>query len=415
MGEIIVDIPTYFICPISLDIMKDPVTLASGITYDRESIEQWLSSSSDSSSSYCPVTKLPLHRDTDLTPNHTLRRLIQAWCTSNGVERMPTPKSPLNKGHVHKLIEELSIPRLQLKSLTKLAVLASESDKNRKCMVEAGLTKAVVSFILKTSAKKTCVMMVNSGFEEALSILHQILRVTNDEFSVLLMENQEFIDLLIGVLRDIPKDNNDLVRTHAVSILKATIEVSSIGILQKLNLDFFKTIVDIVRERVSHQATKCALHILFESCQWSQNKLKIIEAGAVLELIELELTTPEKRMTELIFGILASVCSCADGRAKFLEHAGGIALISKRMIRVSPLLDDFAIKILDSICKFSATSQVLQEMLNVGGVSKLCMVLQADNAVQVKDMAKSVLKLHSSFWSSSPCIHVYLLTREIAI
>ncbi|MCL7049185.1 hypothetical protein MKW94_010372 [Papaver nudicaule] len=263
-------------------------------------------------------------------------------------------------------------------------------------MVEAGLTKAIVSFILKTS------VMTNNGFEEALSILHQILRVSNDEFRVLVMENQEFVDLLTQVLR-------------GVSILKATIEVSSIGILHKLNLDFFKTIVEIVRESISYQATKCSLHILFESCQWTQNKLKIIEAGAVLELIELELTTPEKRITEQIFGILASVCSCADGRAKFPEHAGGIALISKRMIRVSPLVDDFAIKILASICKFSPTTQVLQEMLNGGGVSKLCMVLQADNAVQVKDKAKSVLKLHSSFWSSSPCIHVYLLTREIAI
>ncbi|MCL7032626.1 hypothetical protein MKW94_005094 [Papaver nudicaule] len=356
-----------------LDIMKDPVTLASGITYDRESIEQWLLSS-ESSSSYCPVTKLPLHKDTDLTPNHTLRRLIQAWCTSN------------------------AYPRTFYSSVT-IAVLASESDKNRKCMVEAGLTKAIVSFILKTS------VMTNNGFEKALSILHQILWVSNDEFRVLVMENQEFVDLLT---RD-----NDIMRTHAVSILKATIEVSSIGILQKLNHDFFKTIVEIVRERISHQATNCALHIFFffflierenfirktniQSIYKNQNKLKIIEAGAVLELIELELTTPEKRMTELIFGILASVCSCADGRAKFLEHAGGIALISKRMIRVSPLVDDFAIKILASICKFSGTTQVLQEMLNVGGVSKLCMVLQADNAVLVKDKAKSVLKLHSSF------------------
>ncbi|KAI3952640.1 hypothetical protein MKX01_013602 [Papaver californicum] len=400
-----VDVPTYFICPISLEIMKDPVTVATGITYDRETIEQWLSSSSD-----CPVTKLPLPKDnTDLTPNHTLRRLIQAWCTinaSNGVDRIPTPKSPLNKIHVLKLIQELSIPRLQFKSLMKLAVLASESDKNRKCMVESGLTKAIVAFILKTSAK------INSaGFEEALSILHQILKVSTDEFKVLVMEKQEFIDMLTRVLRG--GDNNETMRTHAVSILKATIEVSSAGILQKLNLDFFKTILEIVKESTSHQATKCALHILFESCQSSQNKLKIIEAGTVLELIELELTTPEKRITELIFSILGSLCSCADGRAKFLEHAGGIALVSKRMIRVSPVVDDFAIKILASICKFSATNEVLQEMLNVGGISKLCMVLQADNAAEVKNKARLVLRLHSSFWNSSPCIHVYLLTRQL--
>jgi hypothetical protein len=31
----------------------------------------------------CPVTKQQLSDYTDLTPNHTLRRLIQAWCTLN--------------------------------------------------------------------------------------------------------------------------------------------------------------------------------------------------------------------------------------------------------------------------------------------------------------------------------------------
>ncbi|KAJ4967126.1 hypothetical protein NE237_018975 [Protea cynaroides] len=31
-----VDVPSYFLCPISLQIMKDPVTVSSGITYDRE-------------------------------------------------------------------------------------------------------------------------------------------------------------------------------------------------------------------------------------------------------------------------------------------------------------------------------------------------------------------------------------------
>ncbi|KAK1354527.1 U-box domain-containing protein [Heracleum sosnowskyi] len=75
-----IDVPAYFICPISLLIVKDPVTAITGITYDRESNEHWLLTADDAS---CPVTKQPLPRDFDLTPNHTLRRLIQAWCTAN--------------------------------------------------------------------------------------------------------------------------------------------------------------------------------------------------------------------------------------------------------------------------------------------------------------------------------------------
>ncbi|KAJ7971683.1 RING-type E3 ubiquitin transferase [Quillaja saponaria] len=89
-----IDVPPFFLCPISLEIMKDPVTISTGITYDRESIEKWLFSGKNNS---CPVTKQPLTESTDLTPNHTVRRLIQAWCTvnaSHGVERIPTPKPP---------------------------------------------------------------------------------------------------------------------------------------------------------------------------------------------------------------------------------------------------------------------------------------------------------------------------------
>ncbi|RZS00219.1 hypothetical protein BHM03_00029877 [Ensete ventricosum] len=46
----------------------------------------------------CPVTKQPLPRDSDLTPDHALRLLIQAWCVVNasrGVERIATASPSL--------------------------------------------------------------------------------------------------------------------------------------------------------------------------------------------------------------------------------------------------------------------------------------------------------------------------------
>ncbi|PKU81238.1 U-box domain-containing protein 21 [Dendrobium catenatum] len=55
-------IPSHFICPISLDLMQDPVTLPSGITYDRRTIELWLSSGHRT----CPVTLLSAEFDDQL-------------------------------------------------------------------------------------------------------------------------------------------------------------------------------------------------------------------------------------------------------------------------------------------------------------------------------------------------------------
>ncbi|KAF2321132.1 hypothetical protein GH714_034295 [Hevea brasiliensis] len=46
--DLSVQIPYHFRCPISLELMRDPVTVSTGQTYDRSSIESWVSTASDS-------------------------------------------------------------------------------------------------------------------------------------------------------------------------------------------------------------------------------------------------------------------------------------------------------------------------------------------------------------------------------
>ncbi|TVU01790.1 hypothetical protein EJB05_52786, partial [Eragrostis curvula] len=73
-----VKIPSFFRCPISLDVMRSPVSLCTGVTYDRASIQRWL----DSGNTTCPATMLPLP-STDLVPNLTLRSLIAHWAAAS--------------------------------------------------------------------------------------------------------------------------------------------------------------------------------------------------------------------------------------------------------------------------------------------------------------------------------------------
>ncbi|KAJ4970686.1 hypothetical protein NE237_003785 [Protea cynaroides] len=395
-----IEIPQYFICPISLQIMKDPVTAITGITYDRESIEQWLSSNPT-----CPATKQPLPADSGLTPNHTLRRLIQAWCTSKGVDRIPTPKSPLTKTHILKLIQNLFVPQLHSNSLKMLVSLASENEINRRYMVEAGVGKAMVSWIVRCFKETR-----PDRLEDVLNVLHQ-LRIPNDEVKLLLIENYDFIDSITWVLGQ-EMDNHVTVKTNAVLVLKPFIQAASSNLLERLKPEFFQGLIQVLRDRISRQATKGTLQVLLETCPWGRNRLKIIEAGAVSELIEMELMMPEKRISELILGVLDYLCTCADGRAQLLGHAAGIAVVTKRMLRVSPAANESLVHILASIAKFSATNEVLKEMLRVGAVSKLCMALQAECGGNVKEKARWILRLHSNVWSSSPCVAVYLLTRD---
>ncbi|XP_044462670.1 E3 ubiquitin-protein ligase PUB24-like [Mangifera indica] len=403
-----IEVPEYFICPISLQIMKDPVTAITGITYDRESIEHWLFKGRNKT---CPVTKQPLPRDSDLTPNHTLRRLIQAWCTENaalGVDRIPTPKTPLNKFHFIKLINDLWRPQLdQIQTLRKLESLAVENERNRKYMTEAGLPKAILAFLESCFERKSV-----DGLEEALSILH-FFRIPSGETNLQQIEIEKTIEALTWVI-GLEMENDFVVKSHALIVLKSVISTVRSGVLERLKPGLFQKIISVLRKRINQQGIIAALQVLLDACPWGRNRVLMVRYGAVFELIELELTAPERRITELVLGILFHLCCCADGRAQFLSHEGGIAVVAKRILRVSPASDDRGILILSSISKFSdGNDWVLQEMLKVGAVMKLCKVLQADSPAYLKDKALEILRLHYEEWKDSPCLNGSILTEFI--
>lgn len=67
--------PADFRCPITLDLMRDPVVVATGQTYDRESITLWIQSGHNT----CPKTGQTLAHS-DLITNRALKNLISLWC-----------------------------------------------------------------------------------------------------------------------------------------------------------------------------------------------------------------------------------------------------------------------------------------------------------------------------------------------
>ncbi|TKY59876.1 U-box domain-containing protein 6 [Spatholobus suberectus] len=73
-------------CPISLQLMYDPVIIASGQTYERVCIEKWFSDGHNN----CPKTQQELSH-LCLTPNYCVKGLVASWCEQNGV---PIPECP---------------------------------------------------------------------------------------------------------------------------------------------------------------------------------------------------------------------------------------------------------------------------------------------------------------------------------
>ncbi|KAM7516477.1 hypothetical protein LguiA_006060 [Lonicera macranthoides] len=78
-------IPADFCCPLSLELMRDPVIVASGQTYERDFIRKWI----DNGLAVCPKTRQILSHN-NLIPNYTVKALIANWCELNDV-KLPDP------------------------------------------------------------------------------------------------------------------------------------------------------------------------------------------------------------------------------------------------------------------------------------------------------------------------------------
>lgn len=85
-----VQIPSDFCCPLSLELMTDPVIVASGQTYERAYIRKWI----DLGLTICPKTRQTLAHS-NLIPNYTVKALIANWCEMNNV-KLPDPMKSLN-------------------------------------------------------------------------------------------------------------------------------------------------------------------------------------------------------------------------------------------------------------------------------------------------------------------------------
>uniref|UniRef100_A0A1J3ETT7 U-box domain-containing protein n=2 Tax=Noccaea caerulescens TaxID=107243 RepID=A0A1J3ETT7_NOCCA len=398
-----IEIPPFFLCPISLEIMKDPVIVSSGITYDRDSIEKWLFSGKKNS---CPVTKQDI-TDADLTPNHTLRRLIQSWCTLNasyGVERIPTPRPPICKSDIEKLIKDsASSHQNQVKCLKRLRQIESENVTNKRCLEAAGVPEFLAT-IVSNNDSENGFDSSRSLTDEALSLLYHL--ETSETVLKNLLNNKKGNDIVNSLMKIMQRGMYES-RAYATLLLKNILEVADPMQIMTLKPALFTEVVQILDDQISHKATKAAMHILVNICPWGRNRHKAVEAGTISVIIELlmdESFSSERRGLEMAMVVLDLLCQCAEGRAEFLKHGAAIAVVCKKILRISQTASDRAVRVLLSVGRFCATPALLHEMLQLGVVGKLCLVLQVNGSSKTKEKAKELLKLHARVWKDSPCL-----------
>eukprot|EP00250_Pteridium_aquilinum_P028614 c37484_g1_i1 orf=84-1439(+) len=151
--------PGDFLCPISLDLMSEPVILQSGHTYDRKSIKRWF----DKGHNTCPITMKKLS-DLTLTPNHMLHRLINDWLEGRRREQDKRDDEVLNTLAIA-LNQQPSL-LTNIENLRQISLTLSDSGAVRQKIlgyIEAGsLGSALANVLTKPMAdEEVCVEIIS--------------------------------------------------------------------------------------------------------------------------------------------------------------------------------------------------------------------------------------------------------------
>ena len=407
IGDMELTLPVHFRCPISLDLMKDPVTLSTGITYDRESIETWI----EAGNLTCPITNQVL-TSLELVPNHTIRKMIQDWCVDNqsfGIERIPTPRIPVSSVEVSEILSKITTAsqrdhHVRCRELVaKIKALGKEKERNKRCIV-ANKTGSVLSAAFDTFSRASTDRNV-PVLEEILSTLTLLFPLDAEAKSYL--GSTASLLCMVWFLK-----GGDLSgRRNAVLALKEVLSSDDhrrTDALAEVE-GALEAIVKLIKEPICPTATKASLMVIYRMVDSSYANENIIERfvdmGLVSLLLEILVGT-ERSMCEKALGVLEGVCGSDKGREKAYSHGLTMPVLVKKLLRVSDLATEFSVSILWKLSKNEKREDggVVVEALGVGAFQKLLLLLQVGCAERTKEKATKLLKLLNLHRNRLECI-----------
>ncbi|XP_030527180.1 U-box domain-containing protein 44 [Rhodamnia argentea] len=187
-----------FVCPLTKQVMHDPVTLENGQTFEREAIEKWFKECRENGRKLaCPLTQKEL-RSAELKPSIALRNTIEEWTARNEAAQLDMARRSLNLGssesdivqalryiqHIcqksrinkHVVRNAALIPmivemlksgsrRVRCKALDTLRIAVEEDEDVKEIIAEGDTVRTIVKFLSHEQSKER---------EEAVSLLYEL-------------------------------------------------------------------------------------------------------------------------------------------------------------------------------------------------------------------------------------------------
>ncbi|KAL8159857.1 hypothetical protein V2J09_001394 [Rumex salicifolius] len=332
-------IPDDFRCPISLELMRDPVIVSTGQTYERACIQKWL----DAGHKACPKTQQTLS-NTDLVPNYVLKSLITLWCENNNVElpkkqqgtcrntRPGSSGSDCDQSAINSLLGKLIHGSIedQRAAAGELRLLAKRNADNRVCIADAGAIPPLVELLSSTDERVQ---------EHAVTAL---LNLSINEANKGIIVNAGAIPDIVEVLKNGSMEGreNAAATLFSLSVMdKNKVAIGAAGAIPAL--------IKLLCEGTP-RGKKDAATAIFNLSIYQGNKVRAVRAGVVPPLMGFLKDAGGGMMDEALT-ILAVLSNHPEGKAAIAE-AEPISTLVEVIRSGSPRNRENAAAVLWSLC-----------------------------------------------------------------
>ncbi|MQM07252.1 hypothetical protein Taro_040090 [Colocasia esculenta] len=385
------DIPTVFICPISLEPMVDPVTLCTGQTYERSNILKWFSMGRLT----CPTTMQEIWDDA-VTPNKTLHQLIHTWFSQRYL--LMKKRSEDVQGRAAELLHTLGKVKGQarVQTLKELLRVVSAHPSARKTVVDSGGVSLISSLLGPFTS--------HAVGSEAIAILVNL--PLDSESKQNLMQPAK-----ISLVVDILNEGTIETKINCTRFIGMLMEEKDFRPETVSSLSLLVGLLRLAKDKRHPNGIAAGLCLLKAICFHRHLRSSVVSVGAVPPLVEL-LNTLHSDCLEPALHILDSLSTVPEGMLALKDCPQTIPYAVRLLMRVSESCTQYALSILLMVCK-DAPEECASQAVEAGLAAKLLLVIQSGCGPALKQQAAELLKLCSLNYTASHFISKCKLTRTI--
>ncbi|KAF3432776.1 hypothetical protein FNV43_RR23878 [Rhamnella rubrinervis] len=415
----------HFVCPITLNVMVDPVETSSGQTFERSAIEKCFAEGNI----LCPVKMIPLDTSV-LRPNKTLRQSIEEWRDRNTIITIASVKPKLQSNveeevlqtldqlqrlcmerelhrewvimedYVPVLIGLLSAKNREIRkhSLVILSVLAKDNEENKERITKVH------------NALESIVHSLARHIGESKLALHLLLELSRSKTARDCMGNVQGCILLLGTL--LSNDDNQVARDAQELLENLTILDDNVKQMAKAN--YFKPLLQLLSSG-TEEVRRIMAETLAEIELTDHYKLSIVKDGALGPLIQM-LSHGDLEMKKVAVKALLNLSNLPqNGRQMIIEGAvGPLFELLYRHSLSSPTLREQVADVILHLSISTTTQEVDDEQVSLLESDEDILKLFSLVSLTGPDIQRHILKTFHALCQSPSGSDIRMKLRQLS-